>query len=181
MHHQAIINFHFRSVLAYATLTLGQIFLRIWIFEIRNEFAQKLRFDGEYVLDRPSTSPYQYLTHNMHALQTVPMAYQCLQKSMANYRLHNIRWNLGSASYCYSHRVRTLLRRWNMNLCWILPKWRLDGEHFHLGLIPRSSPFDHLLTQAWYFTEATKAIASVSPGHCLGALEMLQYKFAISS
>ena len=28
--------------------------------------------------------------------------------------------------------------------------------------------------QAWYFTEATKAIASMPPGHCLGALEMLQ-------
>ena len=35
--------------------------------------------------------------------------------------------------------------------------------------------------QAWYFTEATKAIASVTPGHCLGALKMIQYKFAISS
>ena len=29
--------------------------------------------------------------------------------------------------------------------------------------------------QAWYFTEATKAIASMHPGHCLGALETLQY------
>ena len=35
--------------------------------------------------------------------------------------------------------------------------------------------------QARYFTEATKTIDSVSPGHCLRALEMLQYKFAISS
>ena len=36
--------------------------------------------------------------------------------------------------------------------------------------------------QAEYFTEAMKAIASVSPGHCFGALEMLwQYKFAIPS
>ena len=28
--------------------------------------------------------------------------------------------------------------------------------------------------QAWYFTEATKAIASMPPGHCLGGLEMPQ-------
>ena len=35
--------------------------------------------------------------------------------------------------------------------------------------------------QAPYFTEATKAIASVAPGPGLGALEMLQYKFTISS
>ena len=27
---------------------------------------------------------------------------------------------------------------------------------------------------AWYFTEATKAIASMPPGHCLGALKMFQ-------
>ena len=38
-----------------------------------------------------------------------------------------------------------------------------------------------VLEQARYFTEATKAIASVTPGHCLGALEMIQKKFAISS
>ena len=30
------------------------------------------------------------------------------------------------------------------------------------------------LLQAWYFKEATEAIASVAPCHCLGALEMLQ-------
>ena len=35
--------------------------------------------------------------------------------------------------------------------------------------------------QAWYFTEATKAIASMPPSHCLGALEMLLWKFTISS
>ena len=29
-------------------------------------------------------------------------------------------------------------------------------------------------TQACYFTEAMKAIASINPGYCLGALEMLQ-------
>ena len=29
-------------------------------------------------------------------------------------------------------------------------------------------------SQAWYLTEATEAIASMPPGHCLGALEMLQ-------
>ena len=28
--------------------------------------------------------------------------------------------------------------------------------------------------QAWYFTKATKTIASMPPGHCLGALEMIQ-------
>ena len=43
------------------------------------------------------------------------------------------------------------------------------------------SGFDSGWGQACDFTEATKAIASVSPVHCLGALEMLQYKFAISS
>ena len=31
------------------------------------------------------------------------------------------------------------------------------------------------------FTEAMKAIVSKPPGHCLGALEMLLYKFTISS
>ena len=35
--------------------------------------------------------------------------------------------------------------------------------------------------QAWYFMEATEVIASVSPGYCLDAIEMLQYKFTISS
>ena len=29
-----------------------------------------------------------------------------------------------------------------------------------------------VLRRAWYFTEATKATASMPPGHCLGALEM---------
>ena len=31
-----------------ATLTLRRIFLRIWIFEIRGEFAKKLRIKSEY-------------------------------------------------------------------------------------------------------------------------------------
>ena len=31
-----------------------------------------------------------------------------------------------------------------------------------------------LKSQVCYLTEATKAIASMPPGHCLGALEMLQ-------
>ena len=78
----------------YATPTLRRIFLRIWIFEIRNELAQKLRLDSEYFLGRPSTSPYQYFTNNTHALPMVPMAYQCLRKSTANYRLQNISWKL---------------------------------------------------------------------------------------
>ena len=32
----------------------------------------------------------------------------------------------------------------------------------------------YMVSQAWYFTEAMEAIASVAPGRCLGALEMLQ-------
>ena len=32
------------------------------------------------------------------------------------------------------------------------------------------------IMQAWYFTEATKAIVSMPPGQCLGALEMLQFE-----
>ena len=32
-----------------------------------------------------------------------------------------------------------------------------------------------LAVQAWYFTEATKAIAFMPPGHCLGALEALTF------
>ena len=34
--------------------------------------------------------------------------------------------------------------------------------------------------QALNFTEATKAIASAPPGHCLGALEMPKYELTIS-
>ena len=35
--------------------------------------------------------------------------------------------------------------------------------------------------QDCYFLEAIKVIASMPPGQCLGALEMLQQKFTISS
>ena len=31
------------------------------------------------------------------------------------------------------------------------------------------------IAPAWYFTEATKAIASMSPGHCIGALRRLMW------
>ena len=91
------------------------------------------------------------LTNILRIIRMLYQQYQwltkCLRKSMANYRLHNIRWMYGSVSYCCSHRVANVLA--NMNILTarkIRPKWRLDSEYFHLGLNPRSSSVDPLLT-----------------------------------
>ena len=73
--------------LCYATLTLGRIFLRIWIFEIRGEFAQNLRIDSEYFHVRPR-SPldlsvpicYEFLRMLNNASQWLPMPYNSLRK-----------------------------------------------------------------------------------------------------
>ena len=70
-----------------ATLTLGRIFLRIWIFEIRGEFAQNLRIDSEYFHVRPR-SPfdlsepicYEFLRMLNNASQWLPMPYNSLRK-----------------------------------------------------------------------------------------------------
>ena len=50
-----------------------------------------------------------------------------------------------------------------------------------IGKITFLSGFVDFMFQAWYFTEAMKVIASMPPGHCLGALAMLQWKLTISS
>ena len=57
-------------------LTHRRICLRIWIFEIRSEFAQKLWIDSEYFhLGHPAASSYEYITN---ALRIFANACQCL-------------------------------------------------------------------------------------------------------
>ena len=98
-----------------------------------------------------SVVPKPLLTNILRIIRTLYQQYQwltkCLRKSMANYRLHNIRWMYGSASYCPSHRVANVLANMNIWISrWIRPKWRLDSDYFHLGLTPRSSSVGPLLT-----------------------------------
>ena len=101
----------------------------------------------------------------IRTLPTVPMAYQwltkCLRKSTANYRLHNVRWMYGSASYCCSHRMANVLA--NMNI-WtaprIRPKWRLDSE-----IVISVSPLDRprsALSLPIYHEDITNAYQRLS-------------------
>ena len=54
--------------------------LQIWILEIRDEFAPKLRLDSEYFLGHPSTSPY----HVLRIIRTLYQRYQWLTNAYKN-------------------------------------------------------------------------------------------------
>ena len=85
--------------ISYATLTLWRIFLRIWIFEFRGEFAQKLRLDSEYFhLGHPSVvlGPRPLLTNILR------IYYECLPTLANALRIANER----------CQRLRTLYQRY---------------------------------------------------------------------
>ena len=84
------------SAFGYATLTLGRIFWRIWIFEIRGEFAQNLRIDSEYFHVRPRspldlsnqyvTNFYECLTMLANDCQCLTIAYESCQRLRTLYQ-----------------------------------------------------------------------------------------------
>ena len=95
-----------RMLCFYATLTLGRISCEYECLK----FAMNSPKCCDLILNMFSVVPKPLLTNILRIIRMLYQQYQwltnCLRKSMANYRLHNVR----SASYCCSHEWRMLLR-----------------------------------------------------------------------